>query len=66
MAKNGKVGNKRAYIVRWTESYDCEVIVEAESEDKAMEKAYESEDYSKEFVGTSDWSSKELGTDTDR
>lgn len=43
--------------VIWTETYTCSKVVEAETEDEAMELCYDTNTPdTKEFEGTSDWS----------
>lgn len=58
---------KKTYRVTWTESYDCAMEIEANSEEEAREIAYDramngscNEQYDKEFGESSDWQAEEV------
>ena len=45
----------RRFTVSWTETYICKKVVEAETEQEAIDKAYDEDPDKKEFDGYADW-----------
>ena len=45
----------KRFTVRWTETYICKKVVEAETEQEAIDKAYDQDPDKKQFDGYADW-----------
>lgn len=48
----------KRFTVSWTETYNCKKVVEAETEEDAIRKAYDTDPDKKEFAEYADWAAR--------